>query len=146
MLVYRELTCDGRAAYGHRAPSQPGGSRHGGQDPHHIAADSTQSIIVVDPAGAVQLAQSVERPAYLMLRIDHVAPSAQRLRLGDFAAGVECRGAGLTPVASSVAPSIAMCTTPDAATLVTPRATGRGAKRAMQTAAASNPRAACTTG
>ena len=38
-----------------------------GQEGHHVAPNSAQLVAVVDPAGAVQLAQAIERPADLML-------------------------------------------------------------------------------
>jgi hypothetical protein len=41
-----------------------------GQDRHYVVPDDAELVAVIDPAGAVQLAQSVERPAHLMLVID----------------------------------------------------------------------------
>src|SRR6266446_9059399 len=60
-----------------------------GQDGHHVAADGAELVIVVDPAGAVQLAQAVERPGDLVLGVDHVAAGAQGLGFGDLAAGAD---------------------------------------------------------
>src|SRR6266436_1092310 len=68
-----------------------------GEDGHHVAADRTERVAVVDPAGAVHLAQPVECPADLMLRVDHVAAGAHRLGFGDLAAGADGGGAGLAP-------------------------------------------------
>jgi len=68
------------------------------QDGHHVAADGTELVAVLDPAGAVHLTQTVERPADLMLGVDHVAAGAHGLGLGDLAGGANRRGAGFAPV------------------------------------------------
>ncbi len=68
-----------------------------GQDRHHITPDHAQLVAVVDPPGAIELAQTIQRPAHLMLRVDHVAACAQRLGLGDLAARAGRGGARFAP-------------------------------------------------
>ena len=45
-----------------------------GQEGHHVATDGTQLVAVIDPAGAVHLAQAVERPAHLVPKRFGAAP------------------------------------------------------------------------
>src|ERR1051326_6765203 len=49
-----------------------------GQDLHGVAADLLQRVGVVHPARAGELAEALQRPADLMLRIDHVAARLDR--------------------------------------------------------------------
>src|ERR1051325_1782468 len=54
-----------------------------GQDRHDVAPDLLQWVGVVDPARARELTKPLQRPADLVLRIDHVAARLQRLGRGD---------------------------------------------------------------
>ena len=52
-----------------------------------------QRVAVIGPARAAQFAQPVDRPFDLVLGVDHVAPGAQCLGLGDLAARADRFGA-----------------------------------------------------
>jgi hypothetical protein len=53
------------------------------KDRHLVPPDGLQLVAVADPLSAVHLAKAIERPSNLVLRVDHVAPGAQGLGLGD---------------------------------------------------------------
>jgi len=125
-----------------------------GQDRHHVAPDGSELVAVVHPAGAVHLAQAIERPAHLVLCVDHVAAGAQRLGLGDLTArAVTAAVLASRPVCSSkvatstaaAASPIAICTTSDWAIRVTPRDT-RPASAAQAMSRARRPSAMATGG
>src|SRR5438132_12997955 len=86
--------------------------------------DGADLIVVVDPAGAVHLAQAFERPRNLMLGVDHVAAarnaSASLILRPELTAAVldsrPLRHGRVEPSIAAAASPIAICTTSDLAT------------------------------